>query len=152
MESQRLSISFYATVGLIAGAIIAYQIAVMRVFSVGTWSHFGSLTVSMAMLGFGLMSAIMCVSTRFFERYWGTLVALALFTFGPLPDNNILESFGYDAPEGATSPSVSDGVFVMLKPLAAGQHTIHFGGTLDLSGVGGPLFVQDITYHVTVKR
>ncbi len=55
MESQRLSISFYVTVGLIAGAIIAYQIAVMRVFSVGTWSHFGSLTVSMAMLGFGLM-------------------------------------------------------------------------------------------------
>ncbi len=46
MESQRLSISFYVTVGLIAGAIIAYQIAVMRVFSVGTWSHFGSLTVS----------------------------------------------------------------------------------------------------------
>ena len=84
MESQKLSIPFYVTVGLIAGAIIAYQIGIMRVFSVGTWSHFGSLVVSMAMLGFGVMSAVMCVGTGFFERHWSKLIALSLFTFGPL--------------------------------------------------------------------
>ena len=75
-----------------------------------------------------------------------------LFTLGPLPENNILQSFGLDAPAGATSPSVSDGVFVMVKPLAVGEHTIRFGGVIDLSPVGGPVFVQDITYHVTVSR
>jgi hypothetical protein len=75
-----------------------------------------------------------------------------LFTFGPLPDNNILQSFGYDAPEGSTSPSVSDGVFVMLKPLSVGEHTIHFGGVVDLSSIGGPTFVQDITYVITVAK
>ena len=64
MESQKLSIPFYITVGLIAGAIIAYQIGIMRVFSVGTWSHFGSLVVSMAMLGFGVMSAVIAPSRR----------------------------------------------------------------------------------------
>jgi spermidine synthase len=106
MESQRLSISFYVTVGLIAGAIIAYQIAVMRVFSVGTWSHFGSLTVSMAMLGFGLMSAIMCVSTRFFEQHWSKLVALSLFTFGPLmvAGNTLAQMVGFNPIELISNP------------------------------------------------
>ena len=35
-------------------AIIALQIGIMRVFSVGSWAHFGSLVVSLAMFGFGL--------------------------------------------------------------------------------------------------
>jgi hypothetical protein len=68
-----------------------------------------------------------------------------LFTFGPLPPNNIL-----GAPAGSTSPSVSDGYFVMLKPLSVGRHTLHFGGMADFTPVGGPVFVQDITYHLTV--
>jgi hypothetical protein len=75
-----------------------------------------------------------------------------LFTFGPLPDNNILESFGYDAPEGSTSDSVSDGVFVMLAPLSAGKHTVRFGGVIDLRDAGGPVFVQAINYNITVKN
>lgn len=79
-------------------------------------------------------------------------VESALFTFGPLPDNNILEFFGLDAPEGSTSPSVSDGVFVMLHPLSVGEHTVHFGGAVDLTEVGGPIFLQDITYHITVAE
>ena len=77
-----------------------------------------------------------------------------LFVFGPLPDNNILESFGLDAPAGATSPAVSDGVFLMLAPLCAGSHTIHFTGALTLSVANGDPFDLDfrldITYHVTV--
>ena len=76
-----------------------------------------------------------------------------LFVFGPLPDNNVVEViFGAVAPEGSTSLSISDGYFVMLKPLSVGKHTIKYGGILDLSSIGGPMFIQDITYHVTVKR
>ena len=47
-------LGFYFAVGLGAGAVIALQIDVMRVFSVGSWAHFGSLVVSLAMLGFRL--------------------------------------------------------------------------------------------------
>jgi len=36
--------------GLGAGAVIALQIDIMRVFAVGNWTHFGSLVVSLAML------------------------------------------------------------------------------------------------------
>jgi len=74
----------YLAVGLVAGAVIALQIAIMRIFQVGSWAHFGSLVVSLAMLGFGLTSAIMCVARPWFERHWRGVAAAALLAFGPL--------------------------------------------------------------------
>ena len=74
----------YLSVGLVAGAVIALQICIMRIFSVGSWAHFGSLVVSLAMLGFGLTSAIMCIAKDWFERHWQGVAATSLFLFGPL--------------------------------------------------------------------
>src|SRR6185295_14258636 len=45
---------------------------------------FGSLVVRLAMLGFGLTSAIMCVRKAWFERNWQHVAATALLVFGPL--------------------------------------------------------------------
>lgn len=81
---DRPPLSFYLSVGLVAGSIIALQIGIMRVFSVGSWSHFGSLVVSLAMFGFGLTSAIMCVAKGWFEKRWIGAVKFSLLTFGPL--------------------------------------------------------------------
>ena len=74
----------YPAVGLLAGAVITLQICIMRIFAVGSWAHFGSLVVSLAMLGFGLASAIMCVATNWFERHWRGAAATALMLFAPL--------------------------------------------------------------------
>ena len=79
-----------------------------------------------------------------------------LFVYGPLPENNVLQFFGIDAPAGSTSaglptvvpvPSAAgDGYYLMLAPLPVGQHTIHFRGTF-----GAPFnFTLDITYYLTV--
>ena len=81
---NRPPLSFYLSVGLVAGSIIALQIGIMRVFSVGSWAHFGSLVVSLAMFGFGLTSAVMCVGKGWFERHWQGAVKGALLLFGPL--------------------------------------------------------------------
>src|SRR5260221_13058314 len=67
---NRPPLTFYLSVGLVAGSIIALQIGIMRAFSVGSWAHFGSLVVSLAMFGFGLTSAVMCVGKGWFERHW----------------------------------------------------------------------------------
>jgi spermidine synthase len=75
---------FYLSVGLIAGAIIALQIAIMRVFAVGSWAHFGSLVVSLALLGFSLSSVVIFIGKGFFDRHWRGAAGTALVLFGPL--------------------------------------------------------------------
>src|SRR5436309_8455078 len=76
--------ALYFAVGLEAGAVIALQICIMRIFAVGSWAHFGSLVVSLAMLGFGLTSAVMCIGKVWFERHWKGIASAALLAFGPL--------------------------------------------------------------------
>lgn len=59
------------------------------------------------------------------------------------PENNVLwvaSDTGYPV----TGFSVSDGYWLMLAPLSAGQHTIRFGG-------GADTFHLKITYHLTVE-
>ena len=76
--------ALYLAVGLEAGAVIALQICIMRIFAVGSWAHFGSLVVSLAMLGFGLTSAVMCIGKGWFERHWRGVATASLMSFGPL--------------------------------------------------------------------
>ncbi len=44
--------------------MIAYELSVMRVFSVGSWSNFGSMVISIALLGYGLSGTLL----TFFEK------------------------------------------------------------------------------------
>jgi hypothetical protein len=92
-------LALYLAVGLGAGAVIALQIDIMRVFSVGSWAHFGSLVVSLAMLGFGLTSAVMCVAKDWFRRNWRVAASVALGLFGPLAvgANLFIQQLGFNA-------------------------------------------------------
>jgi spermidine synthase len=74
----------YVAVGLVAGSIIALQICIMRIFAVGGWAHFGSLVVSLAMFGFGLASALMCVGAPWFAARARGAAAVSLLALGPL--------------------------------------------------------------------
>jgi len=50
--------------------------------------------------------------------------------------------------------SVSDGFWIMLAPLSAGEHVLHWEGNMTFTqaadGFDG-VFAQDITYHLTVR-
>ena len=95
---SRGRLALYFAVGLTAGAVIALQIDIMRVFSVGNWSHFGSLVVSLALLGFGVTSAVMCVATIWFSRHWRASAGVALAAFGPLAvgANLVVQQLGFN--------------------------------------------------------
>lgn len=80
----RSAFHFYFAVALIAGAVIALQISIMRIFSVGSWAHFGSMVVSLAMMGFGLTSVVMCAANNWFDKHWQGVANLSLLVFGPL--------------------------------------------------------------------
>jgi len=67
------------------------------------------------------------------------------FSFDLPATGNIYQFWGSDV-SGKIEPAVSDGYWLMLAPLAPGEHEIRFGGTY-----GDPInFTLDITYHVTV--
>ena len=71
--------------------------------------------------------------------------ASPLSVYGPLPDNNIIESFGIPDTVGKSSLFDADGVFLMAKPLSFGQHTIHFSGDIPAFN-----FLLDTTYTINV--
>jgi hypothetical protein len=69
----------------------------------------------------------------------------APFNFTLPATDNIYQFFGVDI-SGAVAPAVTDGYWLLLAPLPAGNHTINFGGT-----TGPPVnFTLDITYYITV--
>jgi hypothetical protein len=76
---------------------------------------------------------------------------------GPFPitladhDNQVADGGLTCVPDGATlEPNVARGVFLMVRPLAVGQHTIR------IRGVAGPpdapAFTKDVTYEIEVVR
>ena len=61
-----------------------------------------------------------------------------------LPHNNLFEALGNSAgAPGTYFPTVTAGVYVMLRPLAAGEHTLRLRGQ-------GRSSALDITYQLTV--
>ena len=75
------------------------------------------------------------------------VVSPEMFSF-TLPEDNMIQFFGYDAPAGTYYPAISDGYFVMLAPLSAGEHTIYIA-----TEYGEPFNNQSIvTLHITVAR
>lgn len=89
----------------------------------------------------GLFTEIDGVPVQNLDAY---RVESPLFEF-TLPEDNLFQFFGLDAPAGTTSPAVDAGIYLLLAPLRVGTHTIHVGGTFDHMG-----FSIDTTFHITV--
>jgi hypothetical protein len=63
-----------------------------------------------------------------------------------LPENNVLQFLGQDAPAGTIAQAVDAGVYLLLNPLKEGGHTIHVSGTFDELGA-----TIDTTFLITVE-
>jgi hypothetical protein len=61
-RNQLAALFFISTAG------IAFELYVMRVFSVGSWSNFGSLVISTALLGIGLAGIILTFVEEYIRR------------------------------------------------------------------------------------
>jgi hypothetical protein len=69
-----------------------------------------------------------------------------LFTYTLASHDNVWKAVGStNVPDGATTPAVGDGYYVMLDPLPIGLHTIRFHGELPAYS-----FALDLTYNIEV--
>ena len=61
---------------LVSVAGISYELYVMRIFSVGGWSNFGSLVISTALLGIGLSGIILTFVDQWVRKYAGIILSV----------------------------------------------------------------------------
>ncbi|MCL4691429.1 MAG: SAM-dependent methyltransferase [Candidatus Hydrogenedentes bacterium] len=54
--------ALHAGILIISAVGIAYQIVLMRVFTIGQWHHFAYMVISIAMLGFGLSGTLLALA------------------------------------------------------------------------------------------
>ncbi|MHC1742663.1 MAG: hypothetical protein AB9873_06475 [Syntrophobacteraceae bacterium] len=73
-----------AALALVSGSVLAYELFIMRVFSSGGWSHFGSTVIAIAMFGFGVFSTILCIWKEAFKRRIEAWAAMAVLVIGPM--------------------------------------------------------------------
>jgi hypothetical protein len=156
----KLSDARVAALFLVSVCILAFEIEVMRVFSVASWSNFGSMVISIALLGFGLSGTLLTIlGNRIRANPDGWLAASAI-ALGPamaaahvlsqqVPFNPVLITTdpsqlwwiaAYYVLYGI--PFFAGGVFIgaIFMTLASRMHQLYFWNMLG-SGLGGLLIL-----------
>ncbi len=67
----------------VSAALIAYEVAVMRIFAVGSWSTFGSLVISIALLGIGLAGTLLTLFNHRLRQHAARLLKVTAILLGP---------------------------------------------------------------------
>jgi len=66
-------------IGLLSGAAIAYELLLMRLFSIVQWHHFAYMVISLALLGYGASGAVLTVFRRpLVERFETAFFSMAV--------------------------------------------------------------------------
>ncbi|MHB8279730.1 MAG: spermidine synthase family protein [Candidatus Humimicrobiaceae bacterium] len=68
---------------IISITVIAYELAVMRTFAVGSWSNFGSMVISIAMLGIGLAGTLFTFFNKRIQQNTDAWLRLSALLLGP---------------------------------------------------------------------
>ena len=69
-------------VALISAAALAYEILLMRLFSISLWHHFAYMIISLALLGYGASGALLTLAPRAIERHFAPLFCAFAAAFG----------------------------------------------------------------------
>ena len=79
----RLASFRFVSLFLLSMTMVAYELAVMRSFAVGSWSNFGSMVISIALLGYGLAGTLITFLEARVERNANRWLAWTAALLGP---------------------------------------------------------------------
>ncbi len=68
---------------LVSAALIAYELSIMRVFAVGSWSNFGSMVISIALLGIGLAGTLLTFFNKRIRQNANNWLGFSALLLGP---------------------------------------------------------------------
>ncbi len=80
---MKLSDVRMAALFLVSVCVLGFEIEVMRVFAVGSWSNFGSMVISIALLGFGVAGTLLTFLSERVRRNPDGWLAVPAFSLGP---------------------------------------------------------------------
>jgi len=60
------------SIALISAAALAYEILLMRLFSIIQWHHFAYMMISLALLGYGASGTFLALSRRWLQGHFQT--------------------------------------------------------------------------------
>ncbi|MGD8978059.1 MAG: hypothetical protein PVG91_10680, partial [Gammaproteobacteria bacterium] len=72
---------------LASGAALAYQILLLRLFSIIQWHHFAYMVISLALLGYGASGTVLTLARGWLARRLGAayVLGIGLFALSSLP-------------------------------------------------------------------
>src|SRR5713226_9660981 len=81
-SSRSLDRSSFLAVALLSGAALAYEILLIRLFSIVDWYHFAFLVISLALLGYGASGTLLALFRDLLLRRFSAVAAAGAATFG----------------------------------------------------------------------
>ena len=69
-------------IALVSAAALAYEILLMRLFSIVLWHHFAYMIISLALLGYGASGVLLALARRPVQERFAPVFALAAAGFG----------------------------------------------------------------------
>src|SRR5256885_5062508 len=69
-------------VALLSAAALAYEVLLMRLFSIVLWHHFAYMIISLALLGYGASGALVIAAQGVVQRHFAPLFSTVAAAFG----------------------------------------------------------------------
>jgi hypothetical protein len=70
------------SLGLLSAAIIAFQLALMRILSIVQWYHFAYMVISIALLGFGAAGTVLAFCRKWLLKHINVLLPVLMISSG----------------------------------------------------------------------
>jgi hypothetical protein len=71
----------FFSIGLLSAAMLAYEILLMRLFSIIQWHHFAYMIISLALLGFGASGTFVSMLQKYLFRHFSSVFLLNVGLF-----------------------------------------------------------------------
>lgn len=72
----------YLSIALVSGAALAYEVLLMRLFSIIQWHHFSYMIIGLALLGYGISGTIVSLFQRWLLQHFQPVYFACLLLFG----------------------------------------------------------------------
>ncbi|MDD2761288.1 MAG: SAM-dependent methyltransferase, partial [Methylomonas sp.] len=82
MGAAKPGAAFLSAVGMVSASALAYEVLLMRLFSVIQWHHFAYMIISLALLGYGVSGMVLALNRERMVRNFSATIGANIVLFG----------------------------------------------------------------------